>query len=136
MARFARGRAALNATSAQPSTAQGEALSPEAGDDDEEYEIDHGETVLRVQKALGITDTGWVSPDIVIHYLEKALAQRAASQPDSERDAALTDEQITAIWQTCDQPSEEHNFVTGPLPFARAIIAAMTAQQGENGVAE
>lgn len=40
------------------------------GDD----EIDHGETVLRVQEALGITTTGWVSPDVVIHYLHKALA--------------------------------------------------------------
>lgn len=43
-------------------------------DDGDEFDIDHGETVLRVQKALGITDTGWVSPDIVVFYLEKALA--------------------------------------------------------------
>lgn len=60
--------------------ARGDVVGQRAGDA-EEYEIDHGETVLRVQKALGITDTGWVSPDIVIHYLEKALTQRAASQP-------------------------------------------------------
>lgn len=39
----------------------------------------------------------------------------------------LTDEQITAIWRKCDQPSEENNFVTGPLPFARAIEAAILA---------
>lgn len=41
--------------------------------------LDHGDTVLRVQKALGMTDTGWLSPDIVIHYLEKAI------QSDSRR---------------------------------------------------
>lgn len=36
---------------------------------------DHGETVLRIQGALGITTTGWISPDVIllrINQLKKA----------------------------------------------------------------
>jgi hypothetical protein len=29
-------------------------------------ELDHGETVLRIQEQLGITRTGWVSPDVIL----------------------------------------------------------------------
>lgn len=43
-------------------------------------ELDHGETVLRVQEALGITRTGWVSPDVIMLRIEQL--QKASAQPD------------------------------------------------------
>lgn len=41
--------------------------------------------------------------------------------------ADLTDEQIMTIWSVCNQPSEANDYTTGPLPFARAVIAALNA---------
>ena len=45
-------------------------------------ELDHGETVLRVQEALGITRTGWVSPDVIMLRIEQL--QKASAQPDRD----------------------------------------------------
>lgn len=36
---------------------------------------DHGETVLRIQGALGITTTGWISPDVILMRIEKLVKQ-------------------------------------------------------------
>lgn len=53
----------------------------------------------------------------------KEVTAFLSSQP-SPAPVAMTDERIMAIWRKCDQPSEENDFTTGPLPFARAILAA------------
>jgi hypothetical protein len=71
---------------------------------DADDELDHGETVLRVQKALGITDTGWVSPDVVLHYLGKAIERvppATADAPVSQPAAAVDAYTLDAIAQAC-----------------------------------
>jgi hypothetical protein len=35
---------------------------------------DHGDTVLRIQTALGCTDTGWISPDVILLRIEQLKA--------------------------------------------------------------
>lgn len=46
----------------------------------------------------------------------------AAPAPDAPVD--LSDEQIMQIWAKADQPSKENNWTTGPIMFARALLAA------------
>jgi hypothetical protein len=65
---------------AAPAVSQ-KAVPAEDEDDEGEFEEpDHGETVLRVQEALGITRTGWVSPDVILHRIEVLQRARAAQQ--------------------------------------------------------
>ena len=60
-----------------------------AADADQAPELDHGDTVLRVQKALGMTDTGWLSPDAVLLHLDLAIKSAARPAPaDQAPDAA------------------------------------------------
>lgn len=37
-------------------------------------QLDHGETMLHVQAALGCTDTGWISPDVILLRIEQLKA--------------------------------------------------------------
>lgn len=37
-------------------------------------ELDHGATVLRIQAALGCTDGGWISPDVILLRIEQLKA--------------------------------------------------------------
>lgn len=42
-------------------------------------ELDHGETVLRIQEQLGITRTGWVSPDAILLRIRQLQGRPTAS---------------------------------------------------------
>lgn len=44
---------------------------------------------------------------------------------------ALSDERIMEMWSRAETPSAENDWTTGPLPFARAIIAAMSAKDAK-----
>jgi hypothetical protein len=107
---------------------------------------DHGDTVLRIQTALGCTDTGWISPDVILLRIEQLKASvdpvrkvpawatpGTSKQPDSERDAALkiaTDAlKEISEWRfgwdgDCGVTKAADRALT-------AIDAAMAAQQGE-----
>jgi len=41
---------------------------------EQDAELDHGETVLRLQEALGCTNTGWISPDVLLLRIEQLKA--------------------------------------------------------------
>lgn len=49
---------------------------------------DHGETVLRVQAALGCTDTGWISPDVILMRIEQ-LKDKAATAEQAQASAPI-----------------------------------------------
>jgi hypothetical protein len=80
-------------------------------------EIDHGETVLRVQQALGITDTGWVSPDAVLHYLEKAIK---ATQPPADASPAQGD---ALSQQAAEAAFEVHRIEQGKIAYQPGLNA-------------
>jgi hypothetical protein len=61
------------------------------------------------------------------------LAQKAREEADelaAKQVPDLTDKQIMALWAQCSMPSEENDFITGPLPFARALLAQPLQQEG------
>jgi hypothetical protein len=45
--------------------------------------LNHGETVLQVQAALGMTDAGWLSPDVVVNAVKRLWA---STIPSLDRD--------------------------------------------------
>lgn len=54
------------------------ALQTQAGLADEfAPELDHGETVLRIQGMLGFSTSGWAAPDVVIDHLRRAIARKS-----------------------------------------------------------
>jgi hypothetical protein len=61
-------------------TSKVSAAAPDAAHADDAP--DHGETVLRVQGLLGITQTGWVSPDVIALRIEQ-LKKAAHAQQDA-----------------------------------------------------
>lgn len=44
----------------------------------------------------------------------------------------LSDEQIAALWEKCNMPSEDNDWTTGPVPFARAIEAEHGIRGGKS----
>jgi len=74
---------------------------------------------------------GWnISADLR-KYLESELFVPAAGVPHIERDAALSDSEISHVYyKTTGQTLRERD-VPEVVAFARAILAAMAAQQGE-----
>lgn len=130
---------------AQPSTAQGDAVGQQAGGWPVGYSVNrvegHGWYIDPPKGGRWVAHDGTPAADFIA-----ALAQRAASQPDSERDAARY------RWLRSDDigvPSgqREINVYMERLPFREdqsdelltgqemdaAIDAAMAAQQGEKG---
>ncbi|MYM34871.1 hypothetical protein GTP38_11025 [Duganella sp. FT94W] len=109
----------------------GEKLPPPFGDDDEP------------EDECLVNSWGCASTDDYIAQFRAALAQRAASQPDSERDAARLDLLIRYCgsdrfclidqrWHFLDPRGR----VAGiGVTQREAIDAAMAAQQGEKGIA-
>lgn len=63
---------------AAESRAQGEL----PGDADADDQLDHGQTVLDVQGALGITTTGWVSPDVIKMRLTQLVEFKKTHEGD------------------------------------------------------
>lgn len=59
----------------------------------------------------------------------KRMLEAVPSAPAAQGDGIkLTDAEINAIWFEADQPCEANDWTTGPVPFARAIIAAIAAK--------
>lgn len=67
-------------------------------------EPDHGDTVLRVQAALGCTDTGWIGPDVILLRIEQLKASidpwrdvPAWATPAIQQEGAALDEQVQKV---------------------------------------
>lgn len=70
--------------------------------------LNHGETVLQVQAALGMTGAGWLSPDVVVDAVKRL--KRQVDGPPTEYDlsvVAKADEFRKLLQQIHDEPRTE-----------------------------
>lgn len=74
-----------------------------------------------------------------LHRLELLLdeTRRAALTSASKQEGGEpSDAAIMALWAACDTPSAENDYTTGPLPFARALLALSAPQPPLAGAGE
>ncbi|WP_454909665.1 hypothetical protein [Variovorax gossypii] len=58
-----------------------------------------------------------------IRWLSRSLERALAAARVARERADLTNERIMALWDACSTPSEANGHTTGPVPFARALLA-------------
>jgi hypothetical protein len=103
-------------------------------------EIDHGQSMLRVQEALGFTTSGWVSPDVVLMRIWQ-LQNKDAQPADSAEAPAASDieDPAKAVYRLMPG-AEAHPWVERgnslkqdeARSYARAALAAHPPAQADH----